>query len=300
MKRLAAAGGALVLVLVVVVGWLWYCSLPVDSSQKVSVEVVVDRGIGVRELARVLKDKDLIRSRIAFFSYLKLTGLDTKIQAGKFKLSKSMDLAAVANALLHGVEDTKITIPEGWRREQIEEKFGVTIPPQFEGRLFPDTYLIPLGYDSNQVVEMMTANFAKKVPGITAEQLIIASLVEREAKTEADRTGIAGVLLNRLKIGMKLDVDATVQYAIGFTKNDGWWKKGVTLDDLKFKSPFNTYLISGLPPGPICNPGLAAINAVLNPTKSDYLFYITDGGGVTHYAKTLQEHNLNVDKYLNK
>lgn len=128
--------------------------------------------------------------------------------------------------------------------------------------------------------------------------LILASLVEREARASADRPIIAGILLKRLRDGHPLQVDATVQYAIGYTHSDGWWRKELTTDDLKFKSPYNTYINAGLPPGAICNPGLSSITAVIHPTPTDYYYYLSDKSGQMHYARTLEEHNANIARYL--
>ncbi|MDO8515080.1 MAG: endolytic transglycosylase MltG, partial [bacterium] len=150
-------------------------------------------------------------------------------------------------------------------------------------------------------LELMQENFTKKVTfPVTNDQLIIASLVEREARMEIDRPIVASVIYNRLKNDMAIDIDATVQYAIGRTGTAGWWKKDLTIDDLKFKSPYNTYLNPGLPPTPICNPGLSSINAAVNPAKTDYLFYISDLSGKMYYAQTLSEHNRNINLYLDK
>ena len=131
--------------------------------------------------------------------------------------------------------------------------------------------------------------------------VIIASLIEREAKLAADRPLTASVILNRLKIGMKLDIDATVQYALGYqTQEKSLWKKDLTNLDLEIDSPFNTYQNPGLPPAPIANPGLAAMEAVVNAPDTNYLYYISDKSGKLHLAGTIEEHNANIDQYLNK
>ncbi|MCL4387469.1 endolytic transglycosylase MltG, partial [Patescibacteria group bacterium] len=127
---------------------------------------------------------------------------------------------------------------------------------------------------------------------------IVAYLIEREAKKDEDRPLVASVILNRFNIGMKLDIDATIQYALGYQEDEKrWWKKSLTLDDIKLNSPYNTYRVSGLPPTPISNPGLASLQAVVNPSDTNYLYYITDSKGINHYGKTLEEHNANIQKY---
>jgi len=141
-----------------------------------------------------------------------------------------------------------------------------------------------------------------KQKGFTLDEVLsIASLVEREAKFPKDRPLVASVILNRLKEGMKLDIDATIQYALGYQPNDkSWWKKELTIEDLEINSSYNTYKNAGLPPSPIANPGLLAIIAVIDAPKTEYFYYISDKQGKNHFAKTIEEHNINISKYLNK
>lgn len=270
----------------------WKISLLPVSSDKTSRQFVVAKGDGIKETSKKLKDMGLIRDQVAFF-ILERFFIKESLQAGSFKLSPSLSAYDIAKKLTLGTEDVWITIPEGWRSEQILEYLGQKGDwRQNEGKYFPETYLIPKQMELEDIRQLMLKTFNQKVPKITREQLIIASMVEREAKTETDRPLVASVIYNRLEIGMKLDIDATIQYALGA------WKKDLTLEDLKIKSPYNTYLNSGLPPAPICNPGLASIQAAVSPAKTDYLFYLSDKTGVNHYAKTLEEHNANVAKYL--
>ena len=177
--------------------------------------------------------------------------------------------------------------------------------------MFPQTYSIPKDATAGAVIEIFTNEFNKQVTakmrqdiksrGMTLDEVIIlASIVEREGNSDTDRPMIAGVLLNRLKKGMPLQADATVQYALNRYdyKNKTWWKKELTADDLAVKSVYNTYLHPGLPPAPISNPGIKSIEAVIYPKESDYLFYIHDMKGAAHFARTIEEHNANVAKYL--
>lgn len=272
----------------------WKVSLsPVDSGRKDNRPFVVTSGESVRSVARRLKDQNLIRDQIAFFLLIRL-GLEKTPQAGSFNLNPAMTAREVAAVLTHGTEDFRVTVPEGWRSEQILELLGQQGDWHAdEGKYFPETYLVPKNMALEDFRQLMLKTFTEKTPAnLTQDQLIVASMVEREAKVATDRPLIASVIYNRLEAGMALDIDATVQYALGF------WKKDLTLEDLKTKSPYNTYLSPGLPPGPISNPGLAAIQAAMNPAKTDYLFYLTGQDGVTRFAKTLQEHNANVAKYL--
>ena len=132
------------------------------------------------------------------------------------------------------------------------------------------------------------------------EVLILASLVEKEARHDEDRQKVASIILKRLKNDIKLQIDATVQYALGYQSEEKtWWKKNLTQEDLDIDSPYNTYKNEGLPPGPIANPGLASIEAVINAdANTSYLYYISDKNGNMHYARTLEEHQANIDKYL--
>lgn len=297
-KRLGILGAAVLISLLAFLGW-WKISLaPVDPSDIHPQSFVIAKGSGVRDIAKQLRDQNLIHDQVAFFLLVKFRlGIDRNIQAGTYQLTPSMSAYEIAQRLTVGTEDTWITVPEGWRTSEIvtylqKQGFTGNPGPYPDGRYFPDTYSVPKSSSIEGVLKLMADNFTKKVPQITNEQLIIASLVEREAKTEADRPLVASVLYNRLEAGMALDVDATIQYALGS------WKKDLTLDDLKVKSPHNTYQNPGLPPGPICNPGLSAINAAKNPAQTNYLFYLSDKSGVMHYAKTLEEHNANVAKFL--
>ena len=297
MKKLTLAAILLLILVGGVVVWWKTSLLPVDSSNSINQTFIINRGETVREVAKNLKDKNLIRDQIAYFLLIRL-GLEKSPQAGSFQLNQAMSAAQVAQILTTGTEDIRITIPEGWRHEEIIEylqKQNIATPAgewNEEGKYFPETYLVPKSATIDDVRALMRKTFDSKVPAITNTQLIVASMIEREAKQPADRPLIASVIYNRLEAGMSLDIDATIQYALGF------WKKDLTLDDLKIKSPYNTYINAGLPPGPICNPGLASIQAAINPAQTDHLFYLADKNGVTHFAKTLEEHNVNVARYL--
>lgn len=203
-----------------------------------------------------------------------------------------------------------------------------------EGYLFPDTYLIPRNASSTAVIDILTDNFEKKFTadlettaknrGLTKRQVaIFASIVEREVRSAEDRPIVAGILLKRWRENWPLQADATVQYAVAAINNQqpaslaggstipglpprsgagsnqvNWWPGKLTKTDLETDSPYNTYAHKGLPPAPICSPGLASIKAVIDPEESDYWFYLSDSQGKMHYAETIQEHNQNVSQYL--
>lgn len=303
-----------------VIGGLWWqdATSPVDPEDKKIRTFVIARGETVRSIATNLSQARIIRSSTGFYILVKLLGLERSIQAGHFRLHPAMSAREVAEQLTHGIVDVWVTILEGWRLEEVAAKVAreLEIPEQelirsgIEGKMFPDTYLIPRDATAGAVAKIFLDNFEKKVPleeqmkaakqGLTFDEVIIlASLVEREGRSDSDRPMIAGVLLNRLKIKMPLQVDATLQYALGYQANEKtWWKKGLTQDDIQVDSAYNTYKQTGLPPRPIASPGLAAIKAVLEPSDSDFLYYIHDKDGIAHYGRTIQEHNANVSKYL--
>lgn len=306
-KRIAAV--VFVLIFAIVVGLIWWnvAQAPINPLDKSSKTFIITPGDGVREIAKKLHDQGLIRDQVAFFILVKKLGIEKNIQAGTYSLSPSLTAEQLARKLTVGKDaETKITIPEGWRTEQILDylksqgfvpESSLVLLPQ--GQYFPDTYFVAKKDTVSQILGLMNDNYKKQVNfPVTSDQLIVASMIEREAKRPEDRPLIASVIYNRLHSGMSLDIDATVQYAIGYTAKDGWWKKDLTLDDLKFKSPYNTYINAGLPPTPICNPGLSAIHAAVTPAQTDYLYYMHDKSGNGHFAKTLPEHNANVAKYL--
>ena len=176
--------------------------------------------------------------------------------------------------------------------------------------MFPDTYLIPKDTSAKDLVDRLKNTFNQKVDKsifekaaknhLTEEEtIILASLIEREAKTNQERPVIAGILINRLNAGIALQVDATVQYAKGYDASSNSWWPQVSLDDYKsVKSLYNTYLHLGLPPKPIANPGLESIRAAASPAQTDYLYYLHDSDGKIHYAETIEEHTKNIREYL--
>ena len=297
--------------------WWQNGTIPADSTNNKIETFVVTRGEGTRAIVDDLKKMGLIRDPIVFFLLIKQKGVDGRIQAGQFALSSAMTADEILAKLQVGTFDVTVTIPEGKRAEEIADILKFAFPAfkdewrvrlnAEEGYLFPDTYLFSRDSDIDQIISKMKDNFEKKFAQIsdgeksslTREEIVIlASLVEREAKYDDDRPKVASVLLNRYKIGMKLDIDATVQYALGYEKNENsWWKKSLTEDDLAIDSPYNTYTHAGLPPGPISNPGFKALSAVVTAPKTDYLFYISDKNGHNHYAKTLEGHNENIKRY---
>jgi UPF0755 protein len=290
----------------------------VNKADPSPVTFRISAGDGVRAIAANLAQENLIRSPTAFFVLVKLMGIERGLQAGEFRLNRTMDSRSIARELTHGSEDVWITTLEGWRNEEIASVLSKNLDlPETEflrlaqvGYMFPDTYLVPRDATAGAVITIFNTAFNQKVTdkmradiaasGKTLEEVVIlASIVEREGRTNEDRPVIAGILLNRLEAGWPLQADATLQYAIGYQSGEkSWWKKSLFDDDKKIRSPYNTYMNTGLPPTPISNPGLQAIEAVVYPKKTDYMFYIHDPQGGVHYARTLEEHNANVETYL--
>jgi len=286
---------------------------PVNAADKSEKIFVVQQQENVRDIASSLKRQGLIRSTLVFFFIVKEMGLDGKIQAGDFRLSPSMDEVQIAQSLTHGSMDVWVIIPEGKRATEIAEILSQKIPlyqPSWadrlasqEGYLFPDTYLFPVATSIDQIVTTMENNFEDKynqaskntATKLTRTQVVIlASIVEREGKSSTDMQKIASVLENRLQLGMALQTDATIQYAVGMK---GHWWPTITPTNLTIASTYNTYKNTGLPPTPISNPGLVALTAVFHPAMTDYLYYFTDGHGITHFAKTLDEQNTNINTF---
>ncbi len=290
---------------------------PVDKNNKTAKIFVVEKGAGLREIANNLKEEKLIKDATVFFLLTKQLNYDKKIEAGSFRLNPSMTTEEIMKALTHGTLDIWVTIPEGKRANEIADILKENLPTfdeswreklnEKEGYLFPDTYLFARDSTIDQIISKMSENFEVKyqkllgpsLKNFTKDEIVtIASMVEREAKHDSDRPLVASVILNRLEIGMALQIDATVQYALGFQEDENrWWKKSLTLEDLKLNSPYNTYKNNGLPPTPIANPGFLALEAVVNPANTNYIYYVSDKNGNNHYAETLEEHNANREKY---
>lgn len=291
---------------------------PVSSDTKNKI-FVVNEGDGIQIISQNLKKNSFIKNEYAFSIYAFITRQNKKLQSGTFRLSSSLSVPEIIKKLSSGgVSDYWLKIIDGVRVEEISELFpdGLSFTSQDfvnkyknkEGYFFPDSYLIPSYYNLDQTVEVVILNFDKKLAQakegstsalIDEDNLILASLLEREGKSLESKQMIAGIINNRLNLGMPLQIDATVQYAKdSLNKNITNYWQTVTKQDLQINSPFNTYKNQGLPPRPICNPGYNSLFAAFHPTNSDYFYYITGNDGKMYYAKTLDEHNSNVAKYL--
>jgi UPF0755 protein len=291
-------------------GFIYFLGTPVSSKASIK-DFVINRGDSLSNISERLETNGLIRSKYYFVFYTRLTRLSQKIQAGKFSLNPTQSTSEIAVSITEPASnDYWLKIGEGTRVEEFAPSVEfLSKAKALNGMLFPDSYLIPEQYSVDEILDVVNKNYLQKIAQAKvdatetslseSEALILASLLEREARTLAVKQVVSGILLNRLKIGMALQVDATVQYARDskVPRPKTYWlplaKKDISID-----SPFNTYKNPGLPPSPICNPGYDSIYAAYHPTPNDYIFYITDNNGVMHYAKTLNEHNANVAKYL--
>jgi len=283
----------------------------------VGVLISVERGMTLEEIASLLKEKSVIRSKNAFIASVRLIAGERGALSGDyfFRVPESAwSVAMRVSSGAYGLDPVRITVPEGATVRDIAAILEWKLPSfpaarfreaaeGHEGYLFPDTYLFLPNVEPESVVRVMRENFAEKIAPLAEEIaasgktvsdiVIMASILEKEAITEEDKKTVAGILWKRMDIGMPLQVDAPFLYERG--KNT----YQLTLDDLRSDSPFNTYTNKGLPPAPIANPGLEAIEAALHPNKTPYLFYLSDRRGNMYYAPTFEEHKRNKRLYLN-
>ena len=301
-------------------GLLWFAPVGGPNSDH---RVEINRGATVKEIGENLEAQGLVRSGKAFQLLARVRGVDHALRAGHYRLKGSMWSWTVLDQLVSGQLHTKaVTIPEGLTLTQIAEKveeagladanefldaardrelldeYGLPTP-SFEGFLFPETYRFAEGLDARDLVEAMAEEFferfAQVIPEGTSpdeliEKIILASVIEREARSNSEMPRIAGVFHNRIREGMRLESCATIQYLLGKPK------ERLLLRDLRIESPYNTYLNRGLPPGPIASPSASAIAAAFKPEKHDYLFFFArkDGSGTHVFSKTYREHQRKI------
>jgi UPF0755 protein len=313
---------------------LWYNGLLTTPRDVNGIEqtFTVEQGESVNSIASRLEVVGLIQDGGALRAYLIYSGLDTSIQAGDYRLSAAHSAIDIARELQDATpEQVTFVILPGWRMEEIAASLptsGLAVTPEefltvarsphpdfdflagagtTEGFLFPDSYIVPRGVTAEELVTGFLRNFSLRLTpdiknqfeshGLTVyEAVTLASLVEREAVQDDEKPLIASVYLNRLNIGMKLDADPTVQYALGYSiLQQSWWTSPLTLIDLQVNSPYNTYLNTGLPPTPIANPSLDALRAVAFPEKSSFLYFRArcNGSGFHEFSETFDEHLAN-------
>ncbi|MCR4331026.1 MAG: endolytic transglycosylase MltG [Patescibacteria group bacterium] len=279
--------------------------------------VSIEKGMTLDEIAGLLVEKEAIRSPFLFKSFVIASAGDRGSISGDYFFDIPLDAWQVAMRVIRGefgLDPVRVTIPEGFTVVDIARKLGETLPSfneeEFirlakdeEGYLFPDTYFFLPNIKPTHIIRDMKDNFSQKTLALRSaleasgktpgEVITMASIIEKEAITSTDKRLVSGILWKRIDIGMPLQVDAPFAYAIG--KNTFQ----LTLDDLAVDSPYNTYKNTGLPVGPIANPGLESILAALEPEKSSYLFYLSDKKSIIHYSATFEEHKRNKSLFLN-
>lgn len=323
MKRTATIIGGVVIGILILPLAVSLFTSPTDTKAEEALFVI--SRTNQPETSKRLQESGYIRSPLSLSVARLTTFRFGEIEPGGYKLSKSMDARELITILTSEPQLKWVTIPEGLRKEEIGERLAKEIhwndeelrkwnttytAMQFdyrEGVYFPDTYLIPVNENGLDTAKRMINRFNERFAGYPekfAEQnvkwttaLKIASIVQREAAGKEDMPLIAGILWNRLLNDQPLEVDATVQYARG-NKGSGWWASITSADIQNIDSPYNTYKNKGLPPTPISNPGMDAIDAVLNSEETDCYYYLHDADRQIHCAKTLEEHEANIEKYL--
>jgi len=331
-------GAFVVVLLIIFGGFVWDAFLVAPGPDAEQIDFTVAAGSSVKTISRDLKELGMIDSRTMFEFYAKIAGRQTDFQAGNFRLFTGMSHAALVAALTKAESlETQVTIPEGLTLAQIGEIIQAnfdsvreedwlaatgptsplfdshsellkTIPEghDLEGYLFPDTYRFANEASAQRISEVMVETLGRRLEdagysidesrtthGLSFHELMtLASIVEREAQSAEDMKLAAGVFLTRLEIGMALQSDATVTYITGGKD------PSPTFNETRVESPYNTYLHPGLPPGPVSHPGMNAILAVIDPTESDYLYFLTTDEGEFIYSKTFDEHVMNKNRYL--
>ncbi len=278
----------------------------------IGTDITINEGLTVSDIAEELKAQNIVRSSLYLYLVLLNEHKEVYVQAGTYSFDMPLSTREVAEAITSGEHRSplvSITLPEGFKASDINtyladafEQLDTTPFLPYEGYLFPDTYFISTSTTADELRLLLTNTSASRLESYTDaiaasgfskdEVIVLASLIEREAKDNISKRIVSGILQNRLEAEMPLQVDATFDYILGKTSSE------LTMDDLAVDSPYNTYTHVGLPPTPIANPGIESIEAVLYPEKSDYLYYLTAPDGTFHYAETFEEHKVNKARYL--
>lgn len=293
---------------IIVAGAVFYITglgKALDSNDTQTVSVIISSGSSTGQIGQILEEEGIISSADKFKIWSRIKGYDSQYKAGTYTLSPSMDFQEIADIIVSGkVTTVNFTIPEGYTIYQTASaiaakglgdydtlvslieagdfeydflKDAQNNKNKLEGYLFPNTYTVDEGMNEEQIIKVMLDQFEKQPYKVYAESgssyslndiITVASIIERECKVDEERPLVASVIYNRLAKGMPLQMCSTVQYVLGKQK------EVLTYADTRIESPYNTYTNTGLPPGPICSPGLAAIKAALNPADTDYLYFV--------------------------
>jgi len=313
-KFWAVVTGGLLFLAICWLIWYWQISIPLNKDAKEQT-FIIKSGQSLEKIGENLESQDLTKNRLFFVLYAYIKGEAKNIQAGKYKLGSNMNIIEITDKIAKGdiIKDwIKITIPEGWTNDEIEkelEKLGLTIeeeqlPIDLQGYLFPDTYYFEKGLSIEKIITKITSNFNEKIKETLRKEiekqektlsqiLTMASLLEKEVATYQDMRIVADIFWKRVKRNYPLQSCATIAYALGENK----WR--YSYKDTRTKSPYNTYTNVGLPPTPINNPGLLAVEAAVYPKSTEYNFFLTDPEtNNTVFSRTIEEHNANKKKYF--
>ncbi len=304
-------------------------TIPASEDNK-EVLFEVKKGDGVVEIARSLKDKGLVRYPWLFVGYTFYKGMSKNLKSGQYLLRANMTIPKIADFMSRGeTGEWQVTFPEGFSFQQMARRLadkGIVTYEDFinkvkngkfdyeflsdkpegvslEGYLFPDTYKFSLEVTPHQIIDKMLSNFDNKLTlqmrediknrGLTIyEAVTFASIIEKEVASDEDRKIVADIFYKRLDSGQHLQSCATVEYILGENK------ERLSYEDTQVESPYNTYLHPGFPPGPICNPGISALEAIIYPTSTEYLYFFSTPDDQIIYSQTFEEHQKNQQKYL--
>ena len=296
--------------------FLALCHLMMPSGAfPVNQPVTIEPGLSAAEIADLFEAQHVVRSADLLYIAIILLHDPESIKAGSYVFREPENMLAIARLITDDNPPTnqlRLTFYEGTAAAAYADTAAKYLPEfdpeyflehtrEYEGYLFPDTYYLPYTYTAEELIDLLLATYRDNITPLLAsnetgyseyEVLTLASLIEREANSEESMRIVAGILMNRLDIGMPLQVDASMEYVIGKPLNE------LTAEDLDRESPYNTYLNAGLPPTPIGNPGTAAVKAVLDPIETNYFYYITGIDGNFYYARTYDEHLLNIENHL--
>ncbi|HEX4183906.1 MAG TPA: endolytic transglycosylase MltG [Caulobacteraceae bacterium] len=302
-----------VVVLVGLVSWWFYAGPGPAARHDGETTVILRQGAGLPEIASSLGRADVVRSAAVFMAATQITGAARRLKAGEYEFASEASMAAVIDKIRRGdVVHHTVTIAEGLTSEQVvdvlmgDDVLTGAAPVPSEGSVLPETYEVRRGEDRAEVLRRMMdardtllrtlwAQRRSDLPLQTPEQAVtLASLVEKETGVPSERPRVAAVFINRLQKGIRLGSDPTTIYGLTGGRPLG---RGIRQSELTTYTPYNTYMIDGLPPGPICNPGRASLAAALDPPHTDELYFVASGNGGHVFASTLEEHQKNVEHW---